>query len=104
MRLGRSAGQLVLHGGSGSTELDLVPGGLEILDLAPGQTAVAEFRFRDTVRLGARGRHFAVDVAGGLGGLLIDLRDVPMRLPERHDRRRELLQAWQGSLWAGREP
>ncbi len=101
LKSGRSAGRLVVHGRAGATELDLVPGGLEIVDLPPGQTAVAEFRFRDTVRLGARGRHFAVDVAGGLGGLLVDLRDVPMRLPERHDRRRELLDAWQSSLWAG---
>ena len=54
-----------------------MPGGLELVDLAPGETAVAEFRFRDTVRLATRGRHFAVDVGGGLAGLLVDLRDVP---------------------------
>ena len=29
----------------------------------------------------ARGRHFAIDVTGGLGGLVVDLRDVPLRLP-----------------------
>ncbi len=62
---------------------------------------MAEFKFRDTVRLGTRGRHFAVDVAGGLGGLLVDLRDVPLRLPDRADRRRDLLSAWQTALWAG---
>ena len=50
---------------------------------------------------GARGRHFAVDVAGGLGGLLVDLRDVPLRLPDRADRRRDLLAAWQAALWQG---
>jgi hypothetical protein len=60
-------------------------------------------RFRDTVRLGGRGRRFAVDVAGGLGGLLVDLRDVPLRLPERQERRRELLEAWQDSLWVTRD-
>ena len=38
---------------------------------------MAEFKFRDTVRLATRGRHFAVDVGGGLAGLLVDLRDVP---------------------------
>ena len=53
------------------------------------------------VRLGTRGRHFAVDVAGGLAGLLVDLRDVPLRLPDRADRRRDLLAAWQAALWAG---
>ncbi len=40
-------------------------------------------------------------MTGGLGGLLVDLRDVPLRLPERADRRRDLLAAWQGALWAG---
>ena len=103
LRAGRSAGRLIVHALTGATELDLVPGGLELVDLPPGQTAVAEFRFRDTIRLGTRGRHFAVDVAGGLGGLLVDLRDVPMRLPERQERRRELLHAWQASMWAGSE-
>jgi hypothetical protein len=93
----------VIHGAEGAGELDLVPGGLELVDLAPGQTAIAEFRFRDTVRLGAKGRHFAIDVTGGLAGLLVDLRDVPLRLPDRADRRRDLLAAWQTSLWAGAE-
>lgn len=101
LRAGRSAGALMVHAGSTTTELDLIPGGLELVDLAPGETAVAEFRFRDTVKLGGRGRHFALDVSGGLGGLLVDLRDVPLRLPERADRRRDLLGAWQAALWAG---
>ena len=101
LRAGRSAGSLVVHAGGTATELDLVPGGLELVDLAPGETAIAEFKFRDTVRLATRGRHFAVDVAGGLAGLLVDLRDVPLRLPDRADRRRDLLAAWQAGLWAG---
>ena len=103
LRSGRSAGSVLVHVGDGVSELDLVPGGLELVDLPPGQTAVAEFRFRDRIKLGARGRHFAVDVAGGLGGLLVDLRDVPLRLPDRADRRRDLLAAWQAALWQGSE-
>jgi hypothetical protein len=101
LRSGRSAGSVLVHVGDGMSELDLVPGGLELVDLPPGETAVAEFRFRDRIKLGARGRHFAVDVAGGLGGLLVDLRDVPLRLPDRADRRRDLLAAWQAALWQG---
>lgn len=103
LRPGRSAGSVVVHGPTGSTRLDLMPGGFALVNLPPGTSAVAEFRFRDTVRLGARGRHFAIDVTGGLGGLVVDLRDVPLRLPERADLRGELLEAWQTTLVAGRD-
>jgi hypothetical protein len=103
LRAGRSAGRLLVRGGTGTTELDLVPGGLELVDLPPGETAVADLEFRDHVRFPVRGRRFQVQVAGGLGGLLVDLRDVPLRLPDRAERRRELLAAWQEALWAGLE-
>jgi hypothetical protein len=103
IRAGTSAGTLTVHVGTGVSETDLVPGGLELVDLPPGEVATAEFHFRDTVRLGTRGRRFAVDVSGGLGGLLVDLRDVPLRLPDRPERRRELLDAWQESLWMSRD-
>jgi hypothetical protein len=103
LRAGRSAGSVIVHAPDGPMEIDLAPGGLELVELPPGSTAVAEFKFRDRVRLGGKGRHFAIDVAGGLGGLLVDLRDVPLRLPDRADRRRDLLAAWQASLWAGAE-
>jgi hypothetical protein len=101
LRAGRTAGHLVVHAEAGTTELELVPGGLELVDLPPGESAIAEFRFRDTVVLGTRGKRFAIDVSGGLGGLLVDLRDVPLHLPDRADRRRELLGAWQRALWIG---
>jgi hypothetical protein len=104
LRPGRSVGVLHLHGPAGSSELELRPGGLAVVDLPPGTTAVAEFHFHETVRLGGRGRRFAVDVTGGLGGLLVDLRDVPLRLPDRSDLRAELHETWQASVWASREP
>jgi hypothetical protein len=103
IRAGPSAGMLTVHAGAGASDSDLVPGGLELVDLPPGEVATAEFQFRDPVRLGIRGRKFAIDVAGGLGGLLVDLRDVPLRLPDRPERRRELLDAWQESLWLTRD-
>ncbi len=101
LRAGRTAGRLTVRGPSGETELELVPGGLELVDLPPGQLAVADLRFQNAVVLGGRGRHLSVEVGGGLGGLLVDLRDVPLRLPERAERRRALLDAWQGAFWAG---
>ena len=103
MKAGRAAGHLSVAGADGPVELELVPGGLELVDLPPGERAVVEMRFRDTVDLGVRVKHAAVEVAGGLGGLLVDLRDVPLRLPDRPERRRDLLLAWQSALWAGME-
>ncbi|MEP6638826.1 MAG: hypothetical protein ABJC39_05700 [Chloroflexota bacterium] len=103
LHVGRSAGSVVVHGSNGSTRLDLMPGSLALIDLPPGTSAVAEFKFRDTVKLGARGRHFAIDVTGGLGGLVVDLRDVPLKLPDRADLRGELLESWQTAIVTGRE-
>ena len=103
MHAGRSAGSVEVRGATGSTRLDLMPGGLALIDLPPGTSAVAEFRFRDAVRLGARGHHFAIDVTGGLGGLVVDLRDVPLKLPDRADLRGELLESWQTAVVTGRE-
>ncbi|MEO8228504.1 MAG: hypothetical protein ABI628_01940 [Chloroflexota bacterium] len=101
LRAGRSAGRLTVRGAAGQTELDLVPGGLQLVDLPPGQVAVADLRFRDPVGLGPRGRHLRVEVGGGLGGLLVDLRDIPLRLPDRAERRRAMLEAWQAAFWTG---
>jgi hypothetical protein len=101
LRAGRAAGHLAVKGPGGPAELELVPGGLELVDLPPGERAVVELRFRDAVDLGVRVKHAAVEVTGGLGGLLVDLRDVPLRMPDRPERRRDLLAAWQSALWAG---
>jgi len=104
LRPGRRVGALQLHGGSGTREHELRPGGLSLIDLPPGEAATAELLFHDTVRLGGRGRRFAVDVTGGLGGLLVDLRDVPLRLPDRADLRGELLMSWQAAVAPQRKP
>jgi hypothetical protein len=99
MRPGRSAGRLVVRGRGGQTELNLTSGSLELVDLPPGERAVVELELREAVRLGPRTRHVAMEVAGGLGGLLVDLRDIPLGLPPRLERRRELLASWQAALW-----
>lgn len=99
----RHPGTLVVEATGARTELELVVGGLQLVDLPPGELARASITFRDPVLLGARGRAFEVEVSGGLGGLLVDLRDIPLHLPERAERRRELLASWQGALWTGLE-
>jgi len=101
LRLGRAAGRLTVHGAHPDTISELSPGEVALVRIAPGEAAVAEFQFRDSVRLGGRGRQFAIDVAGGLGGLLVDLRDVPLRLPDRAEARREQLSAWQAAVRPG---
>ena len=101
LRPGRPAGTLRVTGPGGATDLELVPGGIEYVDLAPGDRARVELRFRDAVDLGVRARHLAAEVAGGLGGLLVDLRDTPLRFPDRLEPRRELLAAWQEPTWPG---
>ena len=101
MRAGRSAGRVLVRGSAGETELELVADGLRLVDLPPGQMATADLQFRDPVQLGTRVRQVRIEVAGGLGGLLIDTRDVPLRLPDRAERRRALLGSWQAAFWAG---
>jgi hypothetical protein len=100
LRSGRFVGRAVVRFvDAPPVEHELVAGRLVTLDVPPGQVGAAEFEFRDAVVLGGRGKRFGVDVAGGMGGLLVDLRDVPLRLPEGVERRRELLAAWQQPLW-----
>jgi hypothetical protein len=97
----RARGEAILRVGGAESSLPLVFGGLELFDLPPGQEAEAVLSFGDTVVLGARGRRFAVDVAGGLAGLLVDLRGVPLTLPDNPDQRRARVEAWQRAMWAG---
>lgn len=99
LRGGQSAGRLTLRRGEAVTEIDLEAGSIEVVDLPPGQEGAVDLEFHDTVQLGARGRRFAVEVTGGLGGLFVDLRDVPLQLPERAEERRGLLDSWQRALW-----
>jgi hypothetical protein len=112
MRQGRSAGKMTVRASAGEPgvdaarsgaqpiELDMQPGALELIDLAPGQTATVTMEFRDNVRLTGRSRNFTVDVEGGLVGLLVDLRDVPLRVSERSETRRTALEAWQRVVWS----
>jgi hypothetical protein len=99
VRPGRSAGRLRLKDASSTSEIELHPGAVQVIDLPPGRTGRADLEFRDAVRLPKRGRHFSIEVGGGLGGLLVDLRDIPMRISDRPDSRRAALEAWQRGMW-----
>jgi hypothetical protein len=100
IRQGRSAGRMRVMGETANSDIDLQPGGIWSVELPPGQTATAEMDFKDAVRLGARGRRFTVEVSGGLGGLFVDLRDIPLRLPDKADQKRATWEAWQRAMWS----
>jgi hypothetical protein len=73
-------------------------GGLEILPLAMGQTARLTLQPLQRSDIGnGPGRNAAVQVAGGVMGVVIDARGRPLTLPEDPVRRRELLKKW---LWS----
>jgi hypothetical protein len=97
-RVGRLTLDGVRHG-----RHDLVGGEVAFIDLAPGEQALATLDFRDAVRVGRRAKRVAVPVSGGVAGLAVDLRDIPLRLPERRDRRRAALASWGELAWPGDE-
>ncbi|MGZ3586060.1 MAG: hypothetical protein ACXVAP_02290 [Candidatus Limnocylindrales bacterium] len=99
VRASRHPGTLRVRADDQSVEVELIPGAVQVIDLPPGQTGVAELETRDGSWLGMRARRVAVQVGGGLGGLLVDTRELPLRLPERLERRRDLLAAWERPLW-----
>jgi hypothetical protein len=73
-------------------------GGLEILPLAMGQTARLTLQPLQRSDIGnGPGRNAAVQVAGGVMGVVIDARGRPLILPDDPVRRRELLKKW---LWS----
>jgi hypothetical protein len=92
-------GEIELTGDGTPTKHELLPGDLAFLDLAPGDRALATLEFRDSIRVGRRAKRLSVPVSGGSAGVLVDLRDVPLRLPERRDRRRAALAAWGELVW-----
>jgi hypothetical protein len=100
---GRPAGHLRLVGPGEPVDLDLAAGSLALVDLPPGQEGSVELSFRSAVDLGVRGRRFAVRATGGLAGLVVDLRDAPLRLPERAEDRRAALARWERALWPDRD-
>lgn len=99
LRASRHPGTLRVRSNGHVLEVELVPGAVQVVDLPPGQTGTVELEARDGSWLGMRARRVAVEVGGGLGGLLVDTRDLPLRLPERPERRRDLLAAWERPLW-----
>jgi hypothetical protein len=103
VRMGRQVGQLRMAVGEAPVDLQLSGGRLALVDLPPGQSGAVELAFRAPVDLGVRGKRFALRATGGLAGFVVDLRDVPLRLPERTEARRDVLGSWEAALWPERD-
>jgi hypothetical protein len=99
----RGVGRLTLDREGSQSRHELTAGELAFIDLPPGVPAQATLEFRSPARFGHRTRRGRVAVSGGLAGLIVDLRDVPLRLPERRDRRRALLAGWSALAWPGED-
>jgi hypothetical protein len=84
----------------GTDQLSLVPEQLQTVDLPPGIVARLDIDPGDGTVLGVSGRRIALEVSGGLGGLLIDTRSIALSLPDAAEPRRALLEAWERPAWS----
>ena len=98
LRPGRKA-HLRVEADGAASETALMPGTVQVVDLPPGLLASVELSAADELWVGVRARRVRFEMAGGLGGLLVDTRGIPLRLPAHPERRREALEAWQRPLW-----
>jgi hypothetical protein len=81
-------------------QLEVGAGTIELVELAPGDHAIATIETETGGRLGPDAMRVAVPVSGGVAGLIVDGRGIPLRLPARGDDRRAALAAWHDPLWA----
>ena len=79
--------------------LDVHPGTIELVEIAPGADAIATIELPPSGRR-RTSRRTVVRVSGGLAGLLVDGRGVPLRLPAQGEERRTVLGTWHDGLWS----
>lgn len=103
LRHGSASASLRITTRLSTSQTELGAGALRVLDLPPGVSAQVELDSRTPISVGASGRRVAMTVAGGIGGLLVDTREVPLRLPESAEQRRALLEDWERLHWPARE-
>jgi hypothetical protein len=87
----------------GDQRLSLDPGQLQLVDLPPGVTAHLGIDPGEGAILGSEGGPITMEVSGGLGGLFVDTRPIPLDLPAGGEARRAALDAWEAPTWAGSE-
>ncbi len=97
---GQSAVRVVVEGEKqGRLEIDVLSGEIEVLPLAPGESAELTLRPSRGVDVGfGRGRSKKVTVHGGSVGLVVDARGRPLKLPEDDEERGRRLRQWQWAM------
>ncbi len=95
------SGSLRVESALGDERMRLEPGLLQLVDLPPGISARLDIDPGEGSVLGVQGRHLTMEVRGGLAGLLIDTRGIPLDLPESGEGRRAALAAWEAHAWVG---
>ena len=96
-------GSMHISSALGEEQLRLEPGLLRLVDLPPGIAARLEIDPGEGAILGVEGRRLVLEVRGGLGGLLVDTRGIPLELPSGGEQRRALLADWEAPAWVGSE-
>jgi hypothetical protein len=92
--------QLAIGSVLGDEQGPLEPDSLRLVDLPPGITARLRLEAADGLVMGQEGPT-ELEVDGGLGGLLVDTRSIPLELPSGSEQRRRQLASWEASTWAG---
>jgi hypothetical protein len=87
----------------GDQRLRLEPDQLQLVDLPPGVSARISIDPGAGSILGSDGGPISMEVAGGLGGLFVDTRPIPLVMPAGGEARRLALEAWEAPVWAGSE-
>jgi len=99
---GRLAMRVTVHRAGWPTRLpiEVRTGQLQVVALPRGQVAEITIELQSGVSLGAvrRSSQVQVNATGGVVGLILDARGVPIALPKRSDDRREVLAGWRDSL------
>jgi hypothetical protein len=98
---GKEPGRLAIATPLFEDELPLEAGQLRLVDLPPGIVARLDIDPGQGSILGVSGQRFRLEVSGGLGGLLLDTRPIPLELPSGAEQRRAMLEAWEEPAWMG---
>jgi hypothetical protein len=80
--------------------LELRSGQLQVVPLARGHDAELEIDLHNGASLGGprRSRHVTAGAMGGVVGLILDARGVPLGLPRRSDDRRAVIASWRDTF------